>query len=52
MPPASSTGRSRAGHGYLYVVRAVDANGRVIAQSDGVSVQFPPTMTTNAGAAA
>jgi outer membrane biosynthesis protein TonB len=30
-----------AGHSYVYVVRAVDADGRVIAQSDGVSVSFP-----------
>jgi hypothetical protein len=32
-----------SGHSYVYVVRALDANGRVIAQSDGVSVSFPPT---------
>jgi hypothetical protein len=30
-----------AGHSYLYVVRAVDANGRVIGQSDAVTVAFP-----------
>ncbi len=36
------------GHSYLYVVRAVDAEGRVIAQSDGVTVSLPPVMTTNA----
>jgi hypothetical protein len=41
-----------AGHSYVYVVRAVDADGRVIGQSDAVTVTFPPTMTTNAGAAA
>ena len=41
-----------SGHSYVYVVRALDANGRVIAQSDGVSVSFPPIMTTTTGAAA
>ena len=41
-----------SGHSYLYVVRALDANGRVIGQSDGVTVSFPPTMTTTNGAAA
>ena len=41
-----------SGHSYVYVVRALDANGKVIGQSDGVLVSFPPTMTTNAGAAA
>ena len=40
-----------AGHSYVYVVRALDANGRVIAQSDAVTVTFPPTMTADAGAA-
>ncbi len=30
-----------AGHSYLYVVRALDANGRVIGQSDAVTVSFP-----------
>jgi hypothetical protein len=34
-----------AGHSYVYVVRALDADGRVIAQSDGVSVSFPATAT-------
>jgi hypothetical protein len=29
------------GHSYLYVVRALDANGRVIGQSDAVAVAFP-----------
>jgi hypothetical protein len=29
------------GHSYLYVVRALDANGRVIGQSDAVTVAFP-----------
>jgi hypothetical protein len=41
-----------SGHSYLYVVRALDANGRVIAHSDGVTVSFPPIMTADAGAAA
>lgn len=41
-----------SGHSYVYVVRALDANGRVIGQSDAVTVTFPPTMTTTAGAAA
>jgi len=41
-----------SGHSYVYVVRALDANGRVIGQSDAVSVSFPPTMTTTTGAAA
>jgi hypothetical protein len=40
------------GHSYTYVVRALDANGRVIGQSDGVTVTFPPIMTADAGAAA
>lgn len=31
------------GHGYLYMVQAVDADGRVVAQSDGVAVSFPAT---------
>ena len=56
-PGEMNTGRyvDRAvssGHSYVYVVRALDANGRVIAQSDGVSVSFPPSMTTTTGAAA
>jgi hypothetical protein len=37
-----------AGHSYVYVVRALDANGRVIAQSDGVSVSFPAPSTDTA----
>ena len=41
-----------SGHSYVYVVRALDANGRVIGQSDAVTVTFPPTMTTNTGARA
>jgi hypothetical protein len=41
-----------SGHSYVYVVRAIDADGRVIGQSDAVTVTFPPTMTSNAGAAA
>ena len=45
-PGEMNTGRyvDRAvssGHSYLYVVRALDANGRVIGQSDAVSVAFP-----------
>lgn len=32
-----------AGHSYVYVVRALDADGRVIGQSDAVSVSFPAT---------
>ena len=38
-----------AGHRYLYMVKAFDADGRVIAESDGVSVSFPAT-TTDAAA--
>lgn len=30
-----------SGHSYVYVVRALDANGRVIGQSDAVTVAFP-----------
>jgi hypothetical protein len=30
-----------AGHSYVYVVRALDADGRVIGQSDAVTVAFP-----------
>jgi hypothetical protein len=37
-----------AGHSYVYVVRALDANGRVIAQSDGVPVSFPAPSTDTA----
>jgi hypothetical protein len=40
-----------SGHSYVYVVRALDANGRVIGQSDAVTVSFPPTMTTSGAAA-
>ena len=36
-----------AGHQYVYMVKALDAAGKVIAQSDGVWVPLPaPTATT------
>jgi hypothetical protein len=42
-----------SGHSYVYVVKAFDANGRVIGQSDAVTVSFPMTTTaTDTGAAA
>ena len=34
------------------MVRALDADGRVIGQSDGETVKFPPIMTANSGAVA
>jgi hypothetical protein len=37
-----------SGHAYAYGVKAFDANGRVVAQSDVVPVSFPATSDTDA----